>query len=111
MAESGRERLKRALESLHAAQRECAGKANGGVQDHLECVRLCLEEELFGALSPTDFRRLRKAAGLSQEALARQLGRTLRQVARYEQGHTTVPHWIADRLRELANEKRDPSGS
>ena len=111
MSESGRERLKRALENLNAAQRECAGKVNANVEERLECVRRCLEEELFGALSPADFRRLRQAAGLSQEALARRLDRTLRQVARYEQGHTTVPQWIADRLRDLANEKGDPSGT
>jgi DNA-binding transcriptional regulator YiaG len=106
-----RDRIVQALYDLAAVEEECRGRTGTDTENRLANVRRCLEEQLYGALSPSDFQRMRRATGLSQEALARRLGRTLRQIARYEQGRTPVPFKIAEQLQELAENGEQASGS
>jgi transcriptional regulator with XRE-family HTH domain len=54
------------------------------------------------AMSPAQFKAIRKRLGLSQEGIAREIDRSFVTVNRMEQGHTPVDVETAGRLRALA---------
>ncbi|TWB10077.1 helix-turn-helix protein [Nitrospirillum amazonense] len=64
-----------------------------------------LAAKVAGAMSRDEFIALRKSLGRTQEDLAHDLGKRVRQIARYESGEVPIPAPVAQVLRELA-EKR-----
>jgi transcriptional regulator with XRE-family HTH domain len=58
-------------------------------------------------LTPKDFRRIREALGLSQTAMGRELGKSIRQVRYYETGHTDIPLLVARAVEAM---ERDEDG-
>jgi DNA-binding transcriptional regulator YiaG len=70
-----------------------------------------LHEVAFGTITSAQFKELRTTAGLSQEALARLSGRTLRQIARYEAGTTAIPNDVANLLLEVQKKTLESESS
>jgi len=97
-----RDELLAALEAARALEAELLEGGSTDAIARIQRVRTCLERLSYGALTPAEFRRLRKQAGLTQEDLARILNRRLRQVGRYERGDTPVPREVGATLRDLA---------
>lgn len=64
-----------------------------------------LTTKVPGAMSPDEFISLRKTLGRTQEDLAQDLGRRVRQIARYESGEVPIPALVAQMLKELAKSK------
>ena len=99
-----REELLAALEAARALEAELREGASPTAMDRIQRVKHCLEKLSYGSLTPEEFSRLRKQAGVTQENLARTLNRTLRQIGRYERGDTPVPHEVGAALRHLAED-------
>jgi DNA-binding transcriptional regulator YiaG len=112
---TSRDELLTALEAARALEAELLQCGSAEAKRRVEHVRLYLEKLGYGSLSPSEFKALRKKAGLTQEDLARILDRRLRQVRRYERGDTPVPHDVGAKLRDLAggdgSAGQEPSGS
>ena len=109
------EELKHALEAARALEAEVIEYGSTDARTRVQRVRLYLEKLRYGAVTPSEFKALRKKAGLTQEDLARILDRRLRHVSRYERGDTPVPHDVGAKLRDLAGGElptgQEPSGS
>jgi transcriptional regulator with XRE-family HTH domain len=58
-------------------------------------------------MTPADFKRIREALGLSQTAMGRELGKSIRQVRYYETGHTAIPLLVARAVEAM---ERDDDG-
>lgn len=97
-----RDELLAALEAARALEAELLEGGSNDAIARIQRVRGCLEQVSYGALTPEEFRRLRKEANLTQEDLARILDRRLRQVGRYERGDTPVPRQVGMTLHKLA---------
>jgi DNA-binding transcriptional regulator YiaG len=102
---ANREELLAALEAARAVEAELLESGSREAVSRIQQVRGCLERLSYGTLTPDEFKRLRKQAGLTQEDLARILNRRLRQVGRYERGDTPVPGEVGATLRDLAGGK------
>ncbi|TWB25723.1 helix-turn-helix domain-containing protein [Nitrospirillum bahiense] len=64
-----------------------------------------LAAKVTGAMSKDEFVALRKSLGRTQEDLAQDLGKRVRQIARYESGEVPIPVLVAQMLKELADKK------
>lgn len=56
-------------------------------------------------MTPSELRRLREGLGLTQAALAAKVGRSARQVKRWEAGDALVPLLVEREVRRLAKRK------
>ncbi|WP_416211175.1 helix-turn-helix domain-containing protein [Nitrospirillum sp. BR 11828] len=56
-------------------------------------------------MSRDEFVALRKSLGRTQEDLAHDLGKRVRQIARYESGEVPIPAPVAQALKELVQKR------
>ncbi len=52
-------------------------------------------------MTAAEFKSIRKALGLSQAALARQLGRSRWTIVEWESGRAVIPHWVPLALKHI----------
>lgn len=100
-----RSELRAVIKSLCGLEKELRDHLTPGQQRRLEEATRMLQTHSLDALSAEEFRDIRRQAGFSQETLARELNRTVRQVARYESGRTPIPFGIARRMAALRKDK------
>ena len=52
-------------------------------------------------MTDQEFKQIRKAIGISQERLGKDMGRTSKQIRRYEQGKAEIPFLVAHYMNSL----------
>lgn len=73
------------------------------VETRVRRAHQILSLKVDGAMPKEEFRELRRQLGRTQEDLALDLGKRLRQISRYENGEVPIPASIAEKLRELCD--------
>lgn len=74
-------------------------------RDRIEAAYNALTTKAAGAMSADEFVAMRRLLGRTQEDLAQDLGRRVRQIARYEGGEVPIPALVAQALKDLVKSK------